>query len=73
MEPYVHKEIIFIVEESKEGGYEAHALNHSIYTEADTLAQLKRMIKDAVACHFDVGERPLVVRLHIVKEELISV
>lgn len=36
-EPYEQKEIIFIGEESREGGYEAHALNHSIYTETDTL------------------------------------
>ncbi len=31
------KEIFFLVHESPEGGYEAEALNHSIYTEADTL------------------------------------
>ena len=30
-------EIIFAVEESPEGGYEAHALGHSIFTEAESL------------------------------------
>jgi len=30
-------EIIFAVQESLEGGFEAKALSHSIYTEAETL------------------------------------
>lgn len=46
-------EVIFIVEESNEGGYEARALNHSIFTEADELESLKTNIIDAVKCHFD--------------------
>jgi hypothetical protein len=46
-------EIIFSVQESPEGGYQARALGFSIFTEADTLDELKTMIRDAVACHFD--------------------
>jgi hypothetical protein len=64
-------EIIFAVEESPEGGYEARALGHSIYTQADTLDELKEMIRDAVRCHFDNGDRPRVIRLHLVKDEVI--
>ena len=37
----MEREVIFLVEESLEGGYEAKALGHSIYTEADSLEQLK--------------------------------
>lgn len=33
-------EIIFIVEDSPEGGYEARALGHSIFTEAETIDEL---------------------------------
>jgi len=66
-------EIIFAVEESPEGGYEAHALGHAIHTEADTLDELKAMVLDAVRCHFDEGERPRVIRLHWVKDEVIPV
>ncbi len=47
------KEIVFLVEESPEGGYEAQALGFSIYTEAETLEELKERIKDAVKCHFE--------------------
>ncbi len=65
-------EIIFIIEESLEGGYEAHALGHSIYTEADSIEELKAMIKDAVQCHFEPKETPKIIRLHYIKEEIIA-
>ena len=66
-------EIIFAVDESPEGGYEARALGYSIYTQADTLAELREMVRDAVACHFDEEDRPRVIRLHLVKDEVIPV
>jgi predicted RNase H-like HicB family nuclease len=49
-------EIIFIVENSDEGGYTAKSLGYSIYTEGETLDELKENIKDAIKCHFDVSE-----------------
>ncbi|MBI1955634.1 MAG: 2-oxoisovalerate dehydrogenase [Acidobacteria bacterium] len=64
-------EIIFAVEESAEGGYEAKALGYSIFTQADTLEELKAMVQDAVRCHFQEGARPRVIRLHWVKDEVI--
>jgi len=68
------KEIIFEIEESAEGGYEARALGYSIYTEAETYEELKEAIKDAVKCHFEEGkEMPKVIRLHSVKDEVIAV
>jgi hypothetical protein len=64
-------EIIFAVEESPEGGYEARALGHAIFTQADTLEELRTMVQDAVRCHFDEDERPRLIRLHLVKDEVI--
>lgn len=64
-------EIIFIVKESPEGGYEAKALGHSIFTEGDTMEQLKENIKEAVHCHFEV-DIPKIIRLHYTKEEVIA-
>jgi hypothetical protein len=64
-------EIIFSVQESPEGGYEARALGHSIFTQADTLDELRTMVRDAVACHFTNGDKPSVIRLHMVKDEVI--
>jgi hypothetical protein len=67
----MEKEITFMVRESPEGGYEASALGYSIFTEADTFEELKSMVQDAVRCHFDEIERPRLIRLHFVKEEVI--
>ena len=64
-------EIIFSVEESPEGGYEARALGFSIYTQADTLDELKAMVQDAVRCHFEPENAPRMIRLHLVKDEVI--
>jgi len=69
----VDKEIIFLVEESAEGGYEARALGYSIYTEGETLGQLKEAIIDAVRCHFEEKEMPHMIRIHLVKDEVIAV
>ncbi len=51
-------EIIFVVQESPEGGYEARAASESIFTEADTLEELREMVRDAVSCHFESEDRP---------------
>ena len=64
-------EILFLVEQSPEGGYAARALGDSIFTEADTLPELRLMVRDAVHCHFDEGDMPKVIRLHIVQEEVL--
>ena len=56
-------EIVFAVEDSPEGGYEAHALGYSIFTEAESLPELRSMVRDAVRCHFDDESRPKVIRL----------
>ena len=67
----MQNEIIFLISDSPEGGFEARALGHSIYTEADTADELREMVRDAVACHFDEAERPGVIRLHFVREEVL--
>jgi hypothetical protein len=64
-------EIFFMVEEAPEGGYTARALGHSLFTEADTWDGLKEAIQDAVRCHFEEEKRPTLVRLHIVREEVL--
>ncbi len=47
------KEIIFIIKNSTEGGFEARAVNASIFCEAKTMEELKLNIEDAIKCHFD--------------------
>jgi len=65
-------EIIFLVEDSPERGFTARALGHSIYTDADTIAELHANVRDAIACHFDPAEKPGIIRLHFVRDEVIA-
>jgi hypothetical protein len=65
------EEIIFMVEESPEGGLTAKALGHGIFTESDTIEDLRLMVKDAVKCHFD-DDKKRIIRLHIVREAVIA-
>ena len=65
-------EIIFLVADALEGGYTARALGASIVTEADDLDGLREQVRDAVRCHFDEGQRPKVIRLHFVREEVFA-
>ena len=66
-------EIIFIVNESLDGGYEAKAVGHSIYTQCDTYRELKETLKDAVICHFETIDRPSFIRIHMVNDEVIAI
>jgi hypothetical protein len=65
-------ELIFLVEDAPEGGYAARSLGQSVFTEAETLDELRANIRDAVACHFDDGTGPRIIRLHYVREEVLT-
>ena len=67
------EEIIFSVVESPEGGYEARALSAPIFTEANSLEDLRVAVRDAVECHFKADQRPKMIRLHFVRDETIAV
>ncbi len=65
-------EVIFQVEEADEGGYMARALGHAIFTEAESLDELRDNVRDAVRCHFDEGTGPKLIRLHFVRDEVLA-
>lgn len=67
------REIIFEVREDEaDGGYTAHALGYGIHTQAETLEELRAMVKDAVETYFDeTTDSPKVIRLHFVREEVL--
>jgi cytoskeletal protein CcmA (bactofilin family) len=60
-------EITFEVQESPEGGYEARAVGHSIFTQADSIDELHEMVRDAVRCHFESHAIPDEIRLHFLE------
>ncbi len=66
-------EILFTVEEAPEGGLTARAVGVSIFTEADTLDELREQVREAVECHFEEGQTPKLIRLHIVRDEVLTV
>ncbi len=65
-------EIIFQVTDALEGGFTATGLGVSIYTEADTLPELREALRDAVRCHFEEGQAPHMIRLHYVRQEVFA-
>ncbi len=69
-------EIIFEVREDEtDGGYNAAALGHDIFTEGDTLDELRANVREAVQCHFGdgvPGPLPGVIRLHFVRDEVLA-
>ena len=68
------KEIIFDVREDEtDGGYTASALGVGIHTQAETLAELRTNVKEAVDCYFAEGmDAPKVIRLHFVRDEVLA-
>lgn len=65
-------EIIFVVEEDIEGGFNARALGESIFTQGEDLDELRANIRDAVDCHYDSANKPKMIRLHFVSEEVLA-
>ncbi len=66
-------EIIFLVNEADEGGYTAAALDYGITTQAETVDELREMVRDAVDCFFDEeAEAPALIRLHFVRDEILA-
>ncbi len=65
-------EVVFVVEESPEGGFIASAVGPSIVTEADTAEDLRDRVRDAVRCHYENSDLPKLIRLHFVRDEIIA-
>jgi len=66
-------ELVFLIEDDPDGGLTARALGEAIFTEAESMEELRHNIRDAVLCHFeDESGRPKVVRLHYVRDEVMA-
>jgi len=65
-------ELVFVAEEAAEGGFIARGVGEAVFTEADTLEELRQAVRDAVRCHFDPGTEPRVIRLHLVRDEVFT-
>jgi predicted RNase H-like HicB family nuclease len=65
-------ELVFEVAEEAEGGYSAECLTENIFTQGDTWEQLRANVKEAVQAYFFDGPKPQYIRLHLVRDEVLS-
>lgn len=65
-------EIIFLIEESLDGGFEAKAVGFPIYTEGETEDEVRKNILEAVHCRFDEAEKPSFINIRFLREEQIA-
>jgi predicted RNase H-like HicB family nuclease len=66
-------ELLFIVTEDSDGGFNARASGHEIFTQADTREELVANARDAVRCHFGSAEAmPKMIHMHYVHDEVVA-
>ena len=66
-------EIVFSVNQEEDGGFVAECLSHDIFTQGDTWDELRANVQESVSAYFFDQPRPALVRLHLVRDEVIAV
>ena len=71
---YLHMaELVFEVTLEADGGYCAECLTENIFTEGDTWEELRGNVLEATSAFFFDRPRPDQIRLHLVRDEILSV
>ena len=65
------KELVFEVTQEGDGGYVAEALGESIITEADTWAELRANVREAVRAFYFDRPAPTSIRLRLIRDEIL--
>ena len=65
-------EIVFEVTQEADGGFSAECLTESIFTQGNTWADLRANVKEAVEAFYFDGPKPAGVRLHLVRDEMLT-
>lgn len=66
-------ELVFEVVQEADGGYRAECLTENILTDGDTWEQLRANVLEATSAFFFDRPRPERIRLHLVRDEILSV
>jgi len=66
------RELVFEVTQEEDGGFVAEALGESIFTEADSWEELRSKVRESVVAFFFDREAPASIRLHLVRDEVLS-
>lgn len=65
-------ELVFEVVQEADGGYCAECLTENIFTQGDSWEDLRRNVIEAVNAYFFDANAPSTVRLHLVRDEILS-
>lgn len=65
-------ELVFSVTQEADGGFVAECLSHDIFTQADSWAELRANVQEAVSAYFFDQPKPQVIRLHLVRDEVLQ-
>ena len=66
-------DLVFEAVQEADGGYSAECLTENIFTQGDTWDELRKNVIDATTAFFFDQVRPERVRLHLVRDEVLSV
>jgi hypothetical protein len=66
-------ELVFEVTQEGDGGFCAECLTEGIFTQADNWDDLRSNVLEATAAYFFDRPRPCRIRLHLVRDEILSV
>jgi predicted RNase H-like HicB family nuclease len=66
-------DLVFEATQDADGGFCAECLTENIFTQGDTWEELRRNVIDATAAYFFDGRQPERIRLHLVRDEILSV
>lgn len=67
------EELVFEVVQEADGGFCAECLTQNIFTEGDSWDDLRRNVREAVHAFYFDQAAPKNVRLHLVRDEVLSV
>jgi predicted RNase H-like HicB family nuclease len=73
MSPTNLSELVFEVAEESDGGYYAECLTENIFTQGETWKELRANVKEATEAYFFDGPKPKYIRLHMVRNEVLTV
>ena len=68
--PMPAEEIVFLVDAAIGGGFNARACGASVFTQADSIPELRDAARDAVECHFE--SPPPIIRLRFPSGDVVD-
>ena len=66
------EELVFEITQEADGGFVAECLGQDILTQADTWDELRQNVREAVKEFYFDSKAPLRIRLHLVRDEVLS-